>query len=425
MNVLILTIGSRGDIQPFVALGKGLKAAGHDVTVCTAQMFEPLVSEHGLDYATMTDEMIRLTDTVDGQRTLESGGKGFGLIKRVKPIIRQMFDQAWAAAQGTDVLVYHPKTLAGYHIAEKLKLPVFMSMPLPAFTPTAAFPNPILPPNLRLGGLFNRLSFVVTRMVAMPFYSIIKGWRASVGLPPRWRFASEIVLPNGQPMPTLYSYSPLVVPTPPDWHPSTVATGYWFLEQRSDWQPPTDLLSFLNVDEPPVYVGFGSMPATDPEAKARLVIDALQKTGQRGILASGWGGLKASSLPQNVFMIDQVPHDWLFPRVKAVVHHGGAGTTAAGLRAGKPTVICPYFGDQPFWGQRVHALGVGPQPVSQKKLTVDNLASAIRSAVSDAEMQRRVAALGEKLRAENGVARAVSIIEQTIQASAPKPAFAV
>jgi sterol 3beta-glucosyltransferase len=124
-------------------------------------------------------------------------------------------------------------------------------------------------------------------------------------------------------------------------------------------------------------------------------------------------------------MIDQVPHDWLFPRVKAVVHHGGAGTTAAGLRAGKPTVICPYFGDQPFWGQRVHALGVGPQPVSQKKLTVDNLASAIRSAVSDAEMQRRVAALGEKLRAENGVARAVSIIEQTIQASAPKPAFAV
>jgi sterol 3beta-glucosyltransferase len=219
----------------------------------------------------------------------------------------------------------------------------------------------------------------------------------------------------------------LVVPTPQDWHPATFATGYWFLDQESHWQPSAALVDFLNAGEPPVYVGFGSMPATDPQAKARLVIEALEKAGQRGILASGWGGLKADALPEHVLMIDQAPHDWLFPRVKAVVHHGGAGTTAAGLRAGKPAVICPYFGDQPFWGQRVYALGVGTEPIPQKKLTADNFASAIRTAVSDAEMQRRAAALGEKIRAENGVARAVSIIEETARAhvSARKPSYAV
>lgn len=419
MNILILTIGSRGDIQPFVALGKGLSARGHTVTVCTAAMYESFVTEHGLNYAYMTDEMIRLTDTVDGQRTVESGGKGFGLINRVKPIIRQMLDQAWEAAQGADAIVYHPKTLAGYHIAEKLNLPVFMSMPLPAFTPTAAFPNPILPPTIRLGGAFNRLSYAVTRMVGMPFYGVVKDWRASVGLPPRSRFASEIVLPDGSPMPTLYSYSPRVVPSPPDWPATTVATGYWFLDQMENWQPPAALTAFLDSGEPPVYVGFGSMAGTDPEVKARLVLDALAQAGQRGIIASGWGGLKASALPDTVFMLEQAPHDWLFPRVKAVVHHGGAGTTAAGLRAGKPHVICPFLGDQPFWGQRTYALGVGAHPIPQKQLTADKLASAIRTVVADAEMQRRADALGTDIRAEDGVGRAVTMIETALQAGHP------
>ena len=417
MNILILTIGSRGDVQPFVALGKGLKAAGHDVTVCTAHTFEPFVVEHGLKYAYMTDEIIRLTDTVDGQRTIESGGKGFGLIKKVKPIIREMLTQAWEAAQGAEAIVYHPKTLAGYHIAEKLGIPVFMSMPLPAYTPTREFPNPILPPNIRLGAAFNRLSYMVTRMVGMPFGGIVNEWRQSIGLPPRGRLANEIVLPNGQPMPTLYSYSPHVVPTPSDWQPSTVATGYWFLDQQADWQPPSDLVDFLNAGEPPVYVGFGSMAGTDPEGKARVVLSALEQSGQRGILASGWGGLKADSLPENVFMLEQAPHDWLFPRVKAVVHHGGAGTTAAGLRAGKPTIVCPFFGDQPFWGQHVYQLGVGPKPIPQKQLTAEALARAIQTAVSDAGMAQRAAALGEKIRAEDGVARAVEIIEAALQSN--------
>jgi sterol 3beta-glucosyltransferase len=414
MNILILTIGTRGDIQPFIALGKSLKAAGHTITVCTAKTFESFVTENGLNYAYMNDELIRLLDTTEGKAAIESRGRVFNLFQIVKPILRRMLDEAWQAAQGAEVIIYHPKTLAGYHIAEKLKLPVLMSLPLPAYSPTREFTNPLFGRSIGLGFL-NRLSYIVTRMASAPYIDVINDWRQSVGLPRRGRFASEIILPNGQPMPTLYSYSPQVIPIPSDWLPTTTATGYWFLDQTG-WQPPAELVSFLDGGEPPVYVGFGSIAGSDPEGKARSVLSALAQTGQRGIIASGWGGLRADSLPNNVLMIDQAPHDWLFPRMKAVVHHGGAGTTAAGLRAGKPTVICPFFGDQPFWGGRVYQLGVGPRPIAQRRLSADALAAAIQTAVSSREMQQRTAALGEKIRAEDGVARAVDLIENRLRA---------
>jgi sterol 3beta-glucosyltransferase len=154
------------------------------------------------------------------------------------------------------------------------------------------------------------------------------------------------------------------------------------------------------------------MAGKNPERLGQVAIKALQKSGQRGLLASGWGGLKASHLPDNIFMLESAPHDWLFPRVAAVVHHGGSGTTGAGLRAGKPTLICPFIADQPFWGHRVHQLGVGPSPIPQKKLTVENLAAAIETAVTDKTMQAKAAQLGEIIREENGVATAASFMEQ-------------
>ncbi len=411
MKICILTIGTRGDVQPFVALGKGLQQAGHEVTLCTAQTFENFVTENGLRYGYMNDELIRLMDSSEGKGAMEGKrGSGFGLIKKAKLILRKALDEAWEAAQGAEALVYHPKTLAGYHIAEKLNIPVFLSLPLPAYTPTREFVNPIFGTNIKLGGVVNRWSYAVTRMASAMYGDVMNDWRVKIGLPPCARFANEMILPNRQAMPTLYPYSPNVIPTPADWPATTVATGYWFLDQQTEWQPPANLVDFLNAGEPPVYVGFGSIPTSDPQAKARVVLDALGS--QRAILASGWGGLKADSLPNNAFMIEQAPHDWLFQRVIAVVHHGGAGTTAAGLRAGKPTVICPFFGDQPFWGQRVYNLGVGVQPIPQKKLTAENLGAAIRTVVSDREMQRRAKALGEKIRAEDGVARAAEIIER-------------
>jgi sterol 3beta-glucosyltransferase len=423
MKITILAAGSRGDVQPFVALGLGLQAAGHDVTLCTAALFKSFVGGYGLKYVHMDDELIRLADTKAGRAALEGGGSKLQLLKLVQPMIRRMLDDSWAASQEADAIIYHPKTLAGYHIAEKRGLPVFVSLPLPMLTPTRAFSNPALLPNVRLGGLVNRLTYTLMPFLTAPYMGTVNAWRReTLGLPPRSRFAGELIAPDGQPMPTLYSYSPHVVPNPPDWPETTTAVGYWFLDRRGDWQPPADLQAFLDAGAPPVYIGFGSMTGTRPEEKARFALEALRRTGQRGLIATGWGGLRADELPDNVFAIQEAPHDWLFPRVAAVVHHGGAGTTAAGLRAGKPTIIVPFIGDQPFWGRRVYELGAGPAPIPQKRLNADNLAAAIQAAVSDPAMSRRAAELGEKIRAEDGIARAVAIINRRLGVRGAAPA---
>jgi sterol 3beta-glucosyltransferase len=212
--------------------------------------------------------------------------------------------------------------------------------------------------------------------------------------------------------PVLYGYSPAVLPRPADWDESTHVTGYWFLNPEGAWTPPPALVEFLQAGPPPVYVGFGSMSHREPEETAQLVLQALAQTHQRAILLSGWSGLQGLEAPDSVFTIDAIPHAWLFPRVAAVVHHGGAGTTAAGLRAGVPSVVIPFFGDQTFWGQRIAQLGVGPAPIPRQKLTVERLAQAIGQAANDREMRQHASSLGSTIRAEDGIARAVAIMQQ-------------
>ena len=236
----------------------------------------------------------------------------------------------------------------------------------------------------------------------------------TLDLPPGRRFPDLLTRSDGTPVPILYPYSRHVLPVPQDFPPHVHVTGYWFLDHSPHWQPAPELERFLESGTPPVYIGFGSIGARNAEKRTTLVLEALEKSGQRGLLVSGWGGLTASELPPTVFMAESVPHDWLFPRVAAVVHHGGAGTTAAGLRAGKPTIICPFMADQPFWGNLVYQRGAGPKPIPQSRLTANGLAEAITAAARDQPMQRCAADLGAKIRAEDGIAHAVEIIDATI-----------
>lgn len=196
-------------------------------------------------------------------------------------------------------------------------------------------------------------------------------------------------------------------------------TGYWSLDEAPDWRPPARLVEFLESGPPPVYVGFGSMAHRNPQQTTQLVHKALQRSGQRGVLATGWGALSGAQWPHtsDLFMLDSIPHSWLFPRMAAVVHHGGSGTTGAGLRAGVPSVLVPHAGDQPFWARRVADLGVGPRPIPRRRLTAERLAAAIARAVRDEEMRARAAAVGQRIRAEDGVGQAIGIIERGMSGS--------
>jgi sterol 3beta-glucosyltransferase len=309
--------------------------------------------------------------------------------------------------------------LGGYSIAEKLGVPPILALPAPLYSPTSAFATPLLPFD-NPGGLLNRASHRITMWLAsVSMRGTLNQWRKeTLGLPA----VEDELTWRGRSVLRLYPYSPAVLPMPPDWGERSIATGYWFLDRPNNWQPPRDLVAFLENERPPVYVGFGSMPSADVAAKTKLILQALQRAGQRGVIATGWGGLSATAmpaLPETVYALEDAPHDWLFPRMAAVVHHGGAGTTAAGLRAGIPTIICPFFGDQPFWGRRIASLGVGTQPLAQKQLTAGKLAEALLTVASDKAMQERAALLGETIRGEDGIGRAVALIETEVHPTTP------
>ena len=232
-----------------------------------------------------------------------------------------------------------------------------------------------------------------------------------LGLKPLTRRVYWSLDSPGSPTPLIYGYSPVVLPRPLDWSGNQHISGYWFLDTAKDYQPEKTVLDFLANGPPPVYIGFGSMVDHKREKVTQIVIHALRETNQRGILLGGWSRLVSGDLPDFIFRIDAVPHDWLFPKMAAVVHHGGAGTTAAGLRAGVPSVIVPTFGDQFFWGWRVHELGAGPKPIPRNKMTVANLTRAIQQAIDNDDIKNKASLIGQQIRAENGVEMAVSMIE--------------
>ncbi|MFO7631083.1 MAG: glycosyltransferase [Caldilinea sp.] len=417
MRIAIWASGSRGDVQPYIALGVGLHRAGHGVRLITNENYQSLVTSFGLECWPIKGNVQEVIDTPEMRELIEKGNFLAITAKTADAAKRAAVD--WAregliACQDTDLLVAGLGGMfVGLALAEKLDIPMIQAQVVP-FTPTRAFPGVLLPPSLgRLGGAVNRLSHDLTRQA---MWQGIRGadtlMRRDVldlpALPLSGPFNSERL----RHAPTLYGFSPSVIPKPADWGAAVHVTGFWFLDSDAVWTPDAELVDFLEAGPPPVYVGFGSMSNRNPETTASLVLEALAETRQRAVLLSGWGGLRAVQLPDTVFLADAIPHDWLFPRMAAIVHHGGAGTTAAGLRAGVPSIVVPYFGDQPFWGKRIETLGVGPAPIARKQLTARRLAAAIERAVTDQLMRRRAADLGARIRAEDGVAAAVAIISQ-------------
>ena len=428
VRINLLIAGSRGDIQPAVALGVGLKKAGYEVQLVTFEEFRPLAGEHGLDFVPIQVDMQALLAQYGHPELFDSGAMIIRFIPEVlkifKVFLEQMTRDFWQASQGAAAVIGCPATAwLAYAIAEKLGIPYIGSYVLP-LEPTRTLPSIFWPwaagpgSGRGLRGQFNLFTHKIFEMGSWAgAYPLVNRCRKNVlGLPPASLFG-KTGRQEKLNVPTLAGFSEQIIPRPFDWGENLYVTGYWFVNTPA-YEPPGDLKAFLEAGPPPVYVGFGSMPTKSPEQMAELVSQALRLAGQRGILFTGRGilgqGMAQHAQAEDVFFLESAPHDWLFPRMAAVVHHGGSGTTAAGLRAGIPSILVPFATDQLLWAQRVSEIGVGPKPIPRARLTAERLARAITQAVTDQAMQARAAAYGEKIRAEDGVGNAVRVIQTVL-----------
>ncbi|KAH7927370.1 glycosyltransferase family 1 protein [Leucogyrophana mollusca] len=420
LHFTFLTIGSRGDVQPYIALGKGLMEDGHRVRIATHGEYQEWIESHGIEFGYVGGDPAELMRICieNGTFTVSFLKEG---VQKFRGWLDDLLKTSFDACKGTDVLIESPSAMGGFHIAEALQIPYFRAFTM-TWTRTRAYPHAFAVPEHKMGGGYNYMSYVVFDQVF---------WRATSGQINRWRrnvlHLENTSLDKMEPhkIPFLYNFSPSVVPPPLDWPEWIRVTGYWFLNDAEvgakKWTPPPDLLPFIDsahqAGKKVVYIGFGSIVVSDPKAMTRCVIEAVLQSGVYAILSKGWsdrlhtktsdGTEPEEPFPEQIYPISSIPHDWLFQRIDAACHHGGAGTTGATLRAGIPLIIKPFFGDQFFWADRVEALGIG---TGVRKLTVDSLAEALISATTDIKQIDRAKLVGEQIRSENGVATAIEAI---------------
>ncbi|MFF2658408.1 glycosyltransferase [Kitasatospora sp. NPDC058032] len=400
MRILIVTTGSRGDVAPFTGLGRCLVDAGHRVAVVAHPTFETLIEGCGLEYRRLPgdpEELIRARARATSREETRALMTAFvdGLADGV----------ADAVEGGADLLLtaFAPSSFSRT-AGEAHGVPVLGTYLTPAFA-TTAFPLPgpgvagDLGPEENLAVGRERL-----RSAEGLFSGAVARLRERLGLP-----GTTPPEPLGHTRPVVHGYSPLLLPRPADWPAPVEVAGFWWPARPLDWQPPAELVDFLQAGPAPVFIGFGSMAPGEGERLGELVTEAVRRAGVRAVVQAGWAGLKAAG--DDVLSVGDLPHDWLFPRTAAVVHHAGAGTTGAALRAGVPAVPVPVMVDQPFWAERLHRLGVAPEPVPFADLTAERLAAAITAALAE-PVRRRAAAVGALMAAEDGAGAVLSHVDR-------------
>ncbi|KAL4885393.1 hypothetical protein BJY04DRAFT_134029 [Aspergillus karnatakaensis] len=440
LNIVIQVVGSRGDIQPFLAIGKRLHSHGHRVRLATHLSFRETVLEQGLEFfniggdpAELMAFMVKNPGLMPDMGTIRSGA-----IRKRRREMKEIFSGCWRSCfetgDGTgiehhvaedpwsgevdwrslpfvaDVVIANPPSFAHLSCAEKLGVPLCMMFTMP-WSATQAFPHPLANIQSQNAGpsVANFASYAIVEIMMWEgLGDLINRFRKrELGLDPLDAIRAPSMAHKLR-IPYTYLWSPALLEKPLDWGSNIDVVGFSMLPGATSYTPPDDLKKFLDAGPPPVYIGFGSIVVDNAKKLTEIVFEAVKATGQRAVVSKGWGNIGADQADTpEIMMIDKCPHDWLFQHVSCVVHHGGAGTTAAGLALGKPTVIVPFFGDQTFWGSIVARAGAGPEPIPYKRLTSEKLAAGIKKAL-EKETLKKAGEIGEKMREEEGVGNAVA-----------------
>jgi len=414
VRVVIPALGTWGDVAPYIAVGSGLRRAGHDVLLATVEEYRPIADREGLDFQVLPGRSALILDWDPRRVSVHRPRQHIALVHRnvaqlVDLVRPEALVEEW---RGADVVVFGSTTTFGHFNAVALGIRSIMAVLGPAVA-TSAFPQPVFAPGLRFGGYANYASWLIgERLQKQTFQEPLRPkTRAAVGLPAMPRPSAGGADARWPPVSVLHAFSSALVPRPADWPAHVEVTGWWPAAGVGETLSE-EVERFLDAGSPPLYIGFGSMPVPGAEAVGEMIVDALRRTGRRAIVA----GLPAASLCRaapDVLLVDRVPHEALFERVAGVVHHGGSGTVGSGLRAGRPTLVVPFVYDQFFWGRCVADAGAGPRPLPFARLRADRLAAAFQR-LGDPDVVAAAGRLGERIRTEDGVARAVDAIERVL-----------
>ncbi|KAE9049457.1 Sterol 3-beta-glucosyltransferase [Phytophthora rubi] len=429
MTICIMIVGTHGDVQPFVAIAKRLLQDGHRVRLATHAVYRSFVMSHGVEFYPLAGDPKELSAYM-----VKTGGHLIPLnletiqkdVPRNMQMIEEILHSTWPAVSEADpegggpgtpgkpfraqAIISNPVTYGHIHVAERLGVPLHIMFPQP-WVPTTAFPHPLS--NMPYTGKPTKVNYMSYKMVDLLMWQGTEGMvnafrRDKLGLRKilKGDGGRDILLDLA--IPHAFMWSPRLVPKPDDWGKIYDVIGTVTLEgPSSSYTPSPELEAFLGDDAGPIFVGFGSMIIQDPKGVTKMIIEAAEQAGVRVLIQSSWSDMAGDlTIPENIFFLGSCPHDWLMPRVSAVVHHGGAGTTAAGLLAGKPTFIVPFFGDQPFWGRAVLDAGVGVEPCPISQLTTEKLGVAFE-ALESPQLRVRAIAMRDLMRKEDGAGEAV------------------
>lgn len=416
MHISIFVYGSWGDIRPHVVLGVALQQLGHDVQVVASSVYEKWVRERNLGFYPLSTDMNLVVKENVSAMDMGIIGQLKVVKNALKPALVQMGLEMLEATRQSDVVITVEFGLGLlFDILKVNNLRAILINPAP-LNPSSEFAflgMPTARKGFPFGKAYNRFTY---RLIDRVQWSATAGARNEIatqhlGLPKSKIRDFRALLATS---PALTTVSKHVFQRPSDWSDLFQVTGYLFDDDLA-WTPPQDLTDFLASGEAPVYIGFGSMPDSKPEKTTQTIIEAVQRAGKRAIILTGWAGLGQSDVPETIHILKYAPHTWLFPKMAALIHHGGAGTTASGFRAGVPMTIVPHNADQPYWGKRVKALGVGTAPIPRKKMTADNLSDAIQALTQNDEFRKNAQALAQKIQEEDGLAEAVKWVQHYLR----------
>jgi sterol 3beta-glucosyltransferase len=418
MKIVILCIGTYGDVEPIIVLGKELAERGYSITIASHQTFEKVIKSYGLNYYFLPGDIKELLASEYGQEFISSKNlaSAYSLIKMFKSVFKDLLQGSWNACKDADAIIYSSLSWSiAECISEKLGIPK-IGVFLQPVNLTEEFSSLLIHNRKNYSKIFNKISWKISDLIFwLPFKHILNDFRSNVlQIPPIQKslFYFESTIKKGL---IIYAISPSVLKRPKDWKGNIHMTGNLFLEKKSSFIPSQEILNFISKGASPIYIGFGSALKKNIDQIFKVFSEALEQNNQRGLFVLGWSSTKAKLNGQHLLLEHAVPHDWLFPFMKFVIHHGGAGTTAAGLKAGKPTIIMPHDLDQFFWGDLVYSLGLGPKPLNQLNLTVNTVSDKIREVLTNANYERNALELSRKIEQEQGDKKVGDIIDKFLE----------